>query len=320
MGRWWKKTPQALAAGGLALDDDVVTSGSASHRTPVSARIPTVVPEDLLVRDVSVTVPGHSQPLLQGVNFEVPAGSRTALVGVNGVGKSTLLRAIAGITAPVSGQVFVGGREMAHLRPKQRSRLVTLVGQEENPPGDLSVRDVVELGRLPFRAAWAVGTGDDQRIVDEALAAVDLLDLAERPVGQLSGGQRRRALIARGLAQTTGVVMLDEPTNHLDVHHQLHLLELLEATGRTIVATVHDLDLAFTFFDQVVVLHGGGESSHAAHAGAAHASAARTGGVLAAGPPGEVLDKECVRRAFDVGAVVAQPAEASKRHLIIDSL
>ncbi|PRQ11468.1 ABC transporter ATP-binding protein [Corynebacterium sp. 13CS0277] len=238
--------------------------------------------------------------LLRDISFTVPAGSRTALIGVNGVGKSTLLRTIAGLSAPAAGEVLVGGRDVTRLKHRARARVLTLVGQEELPPADLSIREVVQLGRLPYRASWALGSKEDRRIVDDALAKVDLLALADRPLGQLSGGQRRRAVIARGLAQTTPVVLLDEPTNHLDVHHQLHLLQLLAGTGRTILATVHDLDLAMCFFDQVVVL---GE-----------------GGMLAAGPPAEVLTRETVRRAFDVGAVRARPDGAEHLHLIVDTL
>ena len=219
--------------------------------------------------------------LLRGVSFTVKRGTMTAIVGINGVGKSTLLRALGGITKP-------------------HATLMTLVGQEESPPGDLTVAEMVALGRLPYLKSWQLGSSKEKDIIARALATVGISDLADRPCDQLSGGQRRRALLARGFAQETDLVLLDEPTNHLDVHHQLHLLSVLKNSGRTIVATIHDLDLAMSYFDQVVVLH--------------------QGGMLWAGHPQTVLIPDNLRKVFDVQALIAQLPEAASPHLIIDSL
>ena len=206
--------------------------------------------------------------IVHDINFTITPGTMTALVGVNGAGKSTLLRALAGITKPHHGEVTLDGESVYEIRPRRRAQLLTLVGQEE--------------------------------IVAEAIAMVGLTDVADRPCDQLSGGQRRRALLARGFAQHTDMVMLDEPTNHLDVHHQLHLLKVLRESGRTILATIHDLDLAMSHFDQVVVLY--------------------DGTMLCAGPPEEVLIPDNLRVVFDVRAYIARLPEAISPHLIIDSL
>ena len=195
--------------------------------------------------------------IVHDINFTITPGAMTALVGVNGAGKSTLLRALAGITKPHHGEVTLDGESVHEIRPRRRAQLLTLVGQEENPPGDLTVSEMVTLGRLPHLKSWQMGGREEQEIVAEAISMVGLTDVADRPCDQLSGGQRRRALLARGFAQHTDMVMLDEPTNHLDVHHQLHLLKVLRESGRTILATIHDLDLAMSHFDQVVVLYDG---------------------------------------------------------------
>lgn len=238
--------------------------------------------------------------IVRGITFTVERGTMTALVGVNGAGKSTLLRGLAGITSLHAGSVLLDGAPVHAMRPRHRARQMTLVGQEESPPGDLTVSEMVALGRLPHLKSWQLGGKEERRIVAESLELVGVADLADRPCDQLSGGQRRRALLARGFAQGTDLVLLDEPTNHLDVHHQLHLLKVLRESGRTILATIHDLDLAVSHFDQVVVLH--------------------EGTMLAAGAPEEVLVPENLRRVFDVQAMLAKLPEATRTHLIVDSL
>ncbi|MDO5076626.1 ABC transporter ATP-binding protein [Corynebacterium sp.] len=238
--------------------------------------------------------------IVRDISFTVARGSMTALVGINGAGKSTLLRGIAGITALHAGSVLLEGADVHAMRPRHRAQQLTLVGQEESPPGDLTLSEMVALGRLPHLKSWQLGGSKERRIVAESLALVGLADLADRSCDQLSGGQRRRALLARGFAQGTDLVLLDEPTNHLDVHHQLQLLKVLRESGRTILATIHDLDLAVSHFDQVVVLH--------------------EGCMLAAGPPEEVLLPHHVREVFNVQAMLTKLPEATRTHLIVDSL
>ena len=238
--------------------------------------------------------------LLRGVSFTVERGTMTAIVGINGVGKSTLLRALGGIANPHAGQVLIDAANVHTIKPRHRATLMTLVGQEESPPGDLTVAEMVALGRLPYLKSWQLGSSKEKDIIARSLATVGISGLADRPCDQLSGGQRRRALLARGFAQETDLVLLDEPTNHLDVHHQLHLVGVLRDSGRTIIATIHDLDLAMSYFDQVVVLH--------------------QGGMLCAGHPQDVLIPDNLRKVFDVQALIAQLPEATNPHLIIDSL
>lgn len=195
--------------------------------------------------------------ILSGVGLEVPRGTRLALVGVNGSGKSTLLRVLAGLRRPSAGWVAIDGRCLTELPARRRAQLRAYVGQEEYPPADLLLGEMVALGRVPYRPPWAVGSRDERRVVLDALDVVGLAADADRRCDELSGGERRRAMLARGLAQGCDLLMLDEPTNHLDIHHQIQLLETIGELGRTVVAAMHDLSLAAAYFDQVAVLHDG---------------------------------------------------------------
>ncbi|GAA5173484.1 ABC transporter ATP-binding protein [Pseudonocardia eucalypti] len=196
--------------------------------------------------------------VLRGVSLSVRTGEILGVVGPNGSGKSTLLRTLAGIHRPAAGRVYLDGTPLDRIPARRRARRIALVGQEEEPPAELRVGELVALGRVPHQPPWAGEDEADRAAVRRALRQVDLADAADRPVDQLSGGERRRALLARGLAQDAPLLMLDEPTNHLDVRHQLTLLEVVRGLGRTVVLAMHDLNLAASACDRLVVLHDGG--------------------------------------------------------------
>ncbi|PIF02593.1 MAG: molybdate ABC transporter substrate-binding protein [Propionibacterium sp.] len=210
-------------------------------------------PSDIIVSDVSAAIGGNV--VVTGVNFEIPAGAKVALVGTNGAGKSTLLRTLAGISPAAAGEVKIGDRPINDIRPKDRARLISFVGQEEMPPAELRVAEMVALGRIPHRPPWAVDGWSERRIVTKALKTVGLADFGQRPCDHLSGGERRRAMIARGIAQECPILMLDEPTNHLDIAWQLRLLSLFNRQEGTVIAAIHDIDMALRHFDLVAVLH-----------------------------------------------------------------
>ncbi|BAW05790.1 ABC transporter ATP-binding protein [Nocardia seriolae] len=195
--------------------------------------------------------------MVEGVDFEVWAGETIGIVGPNGAGKTTLLRTMAGLVAPRAGEVLVDGRALHRVSLRERARLVSLVGQDEQPPADLLVGELVALGRTPYLPPWGAGGDDERAAVDEALRLVDLAGFEGRAVRRLSGGERQRALLARALAQRTPVLLLDEPTNHLDITHQLELLTLARELAQTVVMSLHDLALADRYCDRVLVVDGG---------------------------------------------------------------
>ncbi|OEV06235.1 ABC transporter ATP-binding protein, partial [Streptomyces oceani] len=164
------------------------------------------------------------QTVLDSVTAEMPEGAVTGLIGPNGSGKTSLLLLLAGLHRPAHGRVLLGEREVATLPARERARLVALLEQQAATSLPLTARQVVELGRIPYRGRWPGAADPAASVVDEAMAAAHVQELAERGWNTLSGGERQRVQLARSLAQQPSVLLLDEPTNHLDLGHQLDLL------------------------------------------------------------------------------------------------
>jgi len=234
--------------------------------------------------------------ILRGVDLAVRRGEVLGLVGANGTGKSTLLRVLAGIRRPSAGSVMVDGEPLASLRPQLRARRLAFVAQEEAAEADLLVGEMVALGRVPHARAWGGLDDRSREAVRDALDQVDLGHAINQPMDHLSGGERRRALIARGLAQEAPLLLLDEPTNHLDIGHQLALMRRIRTLGRTVVVALHDLDLAATFCDRIAVLH--------------------DGGLLACGEPDDVLTASILHDAFGVLATRVSHPLTGRTHLL----
>lgn len=199
--------------------------------------------------------------VLRGVDLELAAGEQVALLGANGSGKSTLLRVLSGLMAPTEGRVELFGRPIESWDRRELARSVTVLPQGMELPHGFRVSEVVALGRIPHAHSWFATSADDEAAVSRALADADVTDLADRGVDELSGGERQRVLVALALAQEPNLLLLDEPTVHLDVAHQLALIGLLErlrtARGVTVLAVLHDLNLAARFADRALLLDGG---------------------------------------------------------------
>lgn len=215
---------------------------------------------------------------LDGVSATLRPGEITAICGPNGAGKSSLLQALAGLLAPESGAVSLEGAPLASLSPRERARTIGYLPQAGEVAWDLSVRNLVALGRLPH--------GDDgEAQIDAALAALDLTDLAGRPVSTLSGGEKARALLARVLAGEPRWILADEPLAALDLSHQLALLTHLRRAaehGAGVVLVVHDLALAMNHARRVLVLD--------------------RGRIAADGAPEEALDPAIIERVWGLPA------------------
>jgi len=181
-----------------------------------------------------------------------------ALLGPNGSGKSTLLRAICGTVPVVKGTVSLCGHLAAALSPAGRARWISVVPQNATLPPAYSAWETVLLGRTPYINFLGQISPSDEDIARRALEKVDALPLADRFIGELSGGEQQRVLLARALAQSTPVLLLDEPTTHLDLQHQMGLLDLAHRLAReenlTVVIALHDLNLAARYADRIALL------------------------------------------------------------------
>jgi iron complex transport system ATP-binding protein len=232
---------------------------------------------------------GYGKDLaLREVDLEIGEGELLAVIGPNGAGKTTLLRVISGALQPSAGTVYLDGRPLSELGPREVARRIGAVAQIPEASFDFTVAELVELGRLPRLRFPDRLTERDRAAVKRALELVGLTGLAERRLSTLSGGERRKAFIAVALAREPTGLLLDEPMAHLDLKAQLELLFLFRewaGEGVTVVATCHDLNLAATF--PRLALLGGGR-------------------LLACGPPTEVLTREGVREAFGVEVEVSR--------------
>ncbi|QYO75990.1 ABC transporter ATP-binding protein [Devosia salina] len=199
--------------------------------------------------------------VLDALSLPIPRGQITVLAGPNGCGKSTLLRAIRRLHAPQSGQVLLDAEDISRLGGKALGRRIGLLAQSPSAPLDMSVEELVRLGRYPHQAMLQPWSARDDAAVVAAMDGTGVAHLRARRIGSLSGGQLQRAWIAMVLAQETDVICLDEPVNHLDMAHQLDCLELVtrlnREEGRTIVLVLHDLNLAARYADQLVFVAGG---------------------------------------------------------------
>lgn len=209
----------------------------------------------------SLSVAYGDRLVLDQVSLQVRPGEVFGLLGPNGAGKSTLIRSVSGVLKPQSGQVSIAGKDLSALDPRQRARCLSVVPQARHLPGAFTVYQTVLLGRTPHLDWLGRTSPADHARVMAALDQTRLTDLAERPVGQLSGGEQQRVLLARALVQDTSVLLMDEPTTHLDLQHQSALLNLTRKLaaekGIAVLMALHDLNLAALYTHRAALLHGG---------------------------------------------------------------
>lgn len=210
-----------------------------------------------MIKISNLAVSRGNRRIISDVTFTVHDGEVVGIVGANGCGKSTLMMALHRSLMPDTGQVFIDGENIADMSRRQIARRMATVAQERDAVLPLTVRDAIGLGRLANRDLVGYGDEADQELIDEAMARVELTDLADRLVTELSGGERQRVMIARAIAQQSSHLLMDEPTNHLDLRHQFALLDLIAELGRTTVIVLHDLNLATRCCSRILLLDGG---------------------------------------------------------------
>jgi len=235
-----------------------------------------------MLRIENLSVNYGSRRVLQDVSLSVQSGEIVALIGPNGAGKSTLIRAASGVIPIQSGQVHTNGDDFHALAPMQRAKYLAVVPQAVSLPPAFTVWETVLMGRTPYLGFLGQPSPADEEIARKALKRVNALDLADRRVGELSGGEQQRVLLARALCQSTPIMLLDEPTAHLDLQYQVSLLELVAKLAHhdqlAVLIALHDLNLAARYADRVALLVGGK--------------------IKASGTPREVLTPELISEAY----------------------
>jgi iron complex transport system ATP-binding protein len=225
--------------------------------------------------------------------MDISAGERIAILGPNGVGKTTLLRLLSGVRSPSAGSIFLDGRPLHAVPRAEVARKIAVVPQDLAVPFAFTAREIVELGRTPYLGLLRGFRPDDRRAVEQAMHLTDTTGLAGRIINELSGGERQRVIIAMALAQEPEILLLDEPTHLLDITRQAEILDLLAELncrrGLTVVASIHDLNLAGRYFNRLLILH--------------------RGAVLAEGPPEAVLRAEIVEQAYGGPVEIVQTGD-----------
>lgn len=232
---------------------------------------------------------GYSeQALLYDVSLAASAGEMIALLGPNGAGKTTLLRLLSGVLRPQSGGVILQGRPVHDWGRREVARRVAVVPQDLQMPFAFTVEHMVSMGRTPFQSTFfASSTKEDEALVQEAMETAGVGDLALRVFNELSGGERQRVMIAMSLAQQPSLLLLDEPTAHLDIRYQIETLELVQRLhqqrGVTVIAAIHDLNLAARYFPRLLLFQRG---------------------IVADGSPAEVLAPALLKKVYGVAVQV----------------
>ena len=221
---------------------------------------------------------------MEGLSADIEKGKITTILGPNGSGKSTLLNLLIKQLKPRSGDIAVDNKSIYSMSVKEIAKHIAMVHQANTAPADITVRRLVEYGRMPHQTMFSSDDKDAKEIVDWALEVTRLTGMADKCVGQLSGGERQRAWIAMALAQKTDILFLDEPTTYLDIRYQLQILKLVKMLnqeyGFTVVMVLHDINQSLYYSDEIVAL--------------------KNGKVLVQGEPEKVITSETVKQVYDI--------------------
>lgn len=213
--------------------------------------------ETIHIENLSIGYPGKNdvKVVADGICAGINSGELTCLLGANGVGKSTLLRTLSAFQPKLGGEIRIQGREIETYTDKQLSRVISVVLTEKCDLRNMSVTELVGLGRTPYTGFWGVLTQEDKHVVEHSIALVGIPHLAHRMVHTLSDGERQKVMIAKALAQETPVIYLDEPTAFLDFPSKVEMMQLLHhlsrRTDKTIFLSTHDLELALQIADKI---------------------------------------------------------------------
>ncbi len=239
--------------------------------------------------------------VVHGVSFGVRAGEMLGIIGPNGSGKTTLLRTVSGVLRPFGGRVLVEGQDLHELSPGEIARRLAFVSQDVLVDFSFTVREIVMMGRTPHIGRLGWETGHDRETAERAMKFLDVLQLADRPITDMSGGERQRVFLAMALAQEPRVLLLDEPTSHLDINHQVAILDLIHrmktGEGVSVLLVSHDLNLASEYCDRLVLFS--------------------EGSVKLMGSPEEVLTEANIREVYGTRVRLEKNPSTGRPHVML---
>ena len=239
---------------------------------------------EITIDDLNVVL--GEKAILNNTTIAFAHGLLTGIIGPNGSGKSTLLKCIYRVFKPQSGAIFLDGAPLESYGVRQTAQKQAVLAQHNYNNFDFDVIDVVLMGRSPYKSAMESDNEEDYAIAMESLRTVGMEEYAEQSFSVLSGGEQQRVMLARALTQQTECLILDEPTNHLDIKYQLQLLSIVKNKGKTVIAALHDLNVAALYCDQLVAMKGGR--------------------IIKAGSPKEILTSDFIYQMYEVHADVLQ--------------
>lgn len=241
---------------------------------------------DLSLRDINVTL--CKKQIISNVSLEANNGEFVGIIGPNGSGKSTLLRTVYRVIKPDHGAIFLGGKDLSNIKLADSAKHIGVVGQFNHLNFDLTVFEMVMMGRSPHKQLLGGDTDEDYQIALEALCKVGMEKCSDHNFLTLSGGEKQRVILARALTQQPKILVLDEPTNHLDIKYQLELLSLVKSLGIGVLAALHDLSLSAMFCDKLYVM--------------------KDGKVIACGEPKQILTPELIRDVYEIDCTIQENA------------
>ena len=232
----------------------------------------------------NITYSINSKLIVDGVDLGVEEGTFVGLVGPNGCGKSTLLKNIYKVYTPDSGKVYIDGKDLSELSSRETALEMSVMQQENVVEFDMSVYDMVMLGRFAHQKMFGTDMAHERQIVANAIEEVGLSGYEQRSFLSLSGGEKQRTLVARALVQQAKLIILDEPTNHLDIGYQYQIMTILKNQDLTVFSSIHDLNIASCYCDKIVLM--------------------KSGKIVDIGTPWEVLVPEKIKELFGVDAQI----------------
>ncbi len=248
----------------------------------------------IVTKELKIGYDGHI--IVPSFDIELKKGKITSIIGANGCGKSTVLKAIGRIIKSESGTVIINDTDMSNMKNKEIAQQMAILPQTPTAPGTLTCRELVGYGRFPYQSGFGKLSKKDKLIVEWALEVTNMSEFSDREIASLSGGQRQRVWIAMALAQQTGIILLDEPTTYLDLAHQLEVLELLkklnEGQKATIIMVLHDLNLASRYSDYLLAM--------------------KSGHIAGYGEPKDVMTKEMLADCFGIDGDIVDDGRNGK--------